>query len=209
MLELDTAVDSFEFSGGYLCLDFVNTLSDRLTIEVDLLNTYTDLLSWCREAKILNTEEIAQLQTLAEVQPREAAEWLTVSKQARELMHRIFNALASGVTVEEGELQAFNRLLSEAMAHSCLVVEEDGFVWGWESDGSRLDRPLWSIVRSAADLLTSPERSLIRACASDDCGWLFLDTSKNHTRRWCAMKSCGNRAKARRHSRRKREAAAE
>jgi len=77
-----------------------------------------------------------------------------------------------------------------------------GFVWSWDADTPELDRPLWPIVRSAAELLTSPERELVKRCASDTCLWLFLDRTKNHARRWCDMKVCGNRAKVRRHRRR-------
>jgi len=54
------------------------------------------------------------------------------------------------------------------------------------------------LALSAAGLMTSPEMARVRACGSSDCRWLFLDTSKNHTRRWCDMKICGNRMKARR-----------
>ena len=74
------------------------------------------------------------------------------------------------------------------------------YVWSWDTDKLRLDQPIWAIVRSAADLLTSAEllRS-VRQCGADDCQWLFLDTSKNRSRQWCSMTSCGNREKARRH----------
>src|SRR5207302_22567 len=62
-----------------------------------------------------------------------------------------------------------------------------------------LDRMLWPVIRSAADLLVSGEAQRVRRCASETCDWLFLDTSRNHSRRWCDMSGCGNRAKARRH----------
>jgi predicted RNA-binding Zn ribbon-like protein len=74
------------------------------------------------------------------------------------------------------------------------------FVWGWNAGRLRLDQPLWPIVHSAADLLTSDElRPLVRQCGAEDCRWLFLDTTKNRSRQWCSMTSCGNREKARRH----------
>jgi len=49
-------------------------------------------------------------------------------------------------------------------------------------------------------LLTSSQRlNQVRQCRGDNCGWLFVDGSKNHSRRWCDMRDCGNRAKVRRH----------
>jgi predicted RNA-binding Zn ribbon-like protein len=62
------------------------------------------------------------------------------------------------------------------------------------------------VARAAADLLVSPERALVRECASGTCSWLFVDRSRTHQRRWCSMKTCGNRAKARRFYTRRREA---
>ena len=78
--------------------------------------------------------------------------------------------------------------------------------WAW-NDSDAPTSPLWPVLRSAADLLTSDELRLLRECAAETCTWLFLDRSRNHSRRWCAMQVCGHRAKARRHYRRKRAAA--
>ena len=210
MLEKSKASDIFEFSGGWLCLDFANTLEERLSVSpVERLNTYADLLAWGQQAAILDAGDAAQLQALAEDQPEEAVSWLASIKQARELIYRIFRAVVSGETVEAEDLRQFNGILADTMEHACLVSGETGFAWSWTSDRQQLERPLWFIVRSAADLLTSSELRCARICASEGCGWLFLDTSKNHSRRWCDMKSCGNRAKARRHYGRKRESARE
>ncbi len=80
-----------------------------------------------------------------------------------------------------------------------------GFAWEWDAGGDVLARPLWALARSAADLLTSPRLSRVRECPGEDgCGWLFLDTSKNGSRRWCSMQGCGSRAKARRYAGRRR-----
>ena len=79
-------------------------------------------------------------------------------------------------------------------------------MWARNRGEKALDSALWPIADSAAKLLTSPDRKRIKECASNNCLWLFLDTTKNHKRRWCDMKSCGNRAKVREHRRRKRAA---
>ena len=82
--------------------------------------------------------------------------------------------------------------------HARIVSTKEGFKWDW-SEELALDRMLWFIARSAADLLTSGNLDRVRQCGDEECGWLFIDTTKNRSRRWCDMTDCGNRAKARRH----------
>ena len=200
MLEESRPVENFEFIGGQLCLDFVNTLSDRFTATpVEVLDTYADLLTWGQLAGILNAEQAALLQQKAEQQPALAARWLAEIKQAREVLCQILSNVANELAAPAEELRLFNQLLSETATHLCVVPSADGFTWRWTGTENHLELPLWSIVRDAAHLLTSPELRYVRMCVSDTCDWLFLDTSKNHSRRWCDMKVCGNRAKAHRY----------
>jgi predicted RNA-binding Zn ribbon-like protein len=70
--------------------------------------------------------------------------------------------------------------------------------WVWGRFAREAELPLWALAQSAADLMLSPAARQVRACGADTCRWLFLDTSKSHTRRWCKMEVCGNRMKARR-----------
>ena len=94
---------------------------------------------------------------------------------------------------------------SRALRHRKLTRTSGDYRWEWQSEGGNLlDRILWPIAESAANLLTSQDRADIRECDAPDCEWLFLDHSRNGSRRWCDMKSCGNRQKARRHYRRAR-----
>ena len=82
--------------------------------------------------------------------------------------------------------------------------------FGWEFDAEAdLARPAWSIARSAVEILTGELYDLVRECAADDCAWLFIDTSRNHSRRWCSMSSCGNRAKVHQFRQRKRAGGAD
>lgn len=206
MFETSEQVNAFEFSGERLCLDFANTLSERETASpVELLHTYADLLHWCQRAGSLNEQEIARLQAQVRRRPGEAERELLSIRQAREVLFNIFRARASEQVVQGEDLQQFNALLGETMRHARLEPGVSGFAWDWSSEGDQLALPLWYIVRDAANLLTSPELTRVRICASSDCNWLFLDSSKNRSRRWCDMKSCGNRAKARRHYGRKKE----
>jgi predicted RNA-binding Zn ribbon-like protein len=95
------------------------------------------------------------------------------------------------------DIEVLERELSNARDHERLSPSARAFVWTWD-DPNALDRVLWEVSRSAAELLTSDELSKLRLCGGDDCGWMFLDTSRNRSRQWCDMRDCGNRAKVRR-----------
>ncbi|HEY0756650.1 MAG TPA: ABATE domain-containing protein [Ktedonobacteraceae bacterium] len=200
MLEESRPVESFEFIGGRLCLDFVNTLSDRWkTTPVEVLDTYTDLLIWGRLARALDSKQARQLQLQAEQEPALAASWLAEIKGIRALLYQILSKVAAGEAPVAEEIGQFNQYLSTTMAYLRVTPDKNGFTWQWHGQEARHELPLWPVIRDAADLLTSSELRFVRMCASDTCDWLFLDTSKNHKRRWCDMDTCGNRAKARRH----------
>ena len=125
----------------------------------------------------------------------------------RESLYALFAAVVAGETPPANALGHLNEELSEALAMARVVPDDGAFRWGWADAPGRLDAVLWPVVRSAADLLTSGRVDRVHECPGHDgCGWLFLDTTKNETRRWCDMKFCGNRAKARRHYARTRAA---
>jgi predicted RNA-binding Zn ribbon-like protein len=123
------------------------------------------------------------------------------AKHLRTVLRDIFSRVAAGKTPTESDLGALNFDLAASLSHARVLPrgsKTGGYVWGWS--GRNLDAPLWPISRSAADLLTNEhDLGRVRQCGADDCQWLFLDTSKNRTRQWCSMQSCGNREKARRH----------
>jgi predicted RNA-binding Zn ribbon-like protein len=198
MVETQTSV--FELTGNRLCLDFVNTLNDRLADSPrELLNNYADLVLWSQEAQIVTGNDAQQLLAEAARHPRDASAVLERAIVLREAIYHIFLATADHKSPAETDLSLLNAAVAEAMTHACIVPKTEGFSWDWTDKEKALDRMLWQVARSAADLLTSDELDAVRVCAAEDCDWLFLDTSKNHSRRWCDMKSCGNRAKARRH----------
>jgi predicted RNA-binding Zn ribbon-like protein len=200
MSEEETGADDFKFIGGSLCLDFVNTVGWRGTNHSkESLNNYYELISWSQHAGILRDDEAQELLQLARIRPTEATEVLKRATALREAIHGIFSAIADGNPPHAEDLTTLNTELSQAMAHSQIKPESGGFTWILDTKTNGLSRILWPIARSAADLLTSKEMKRVRRCSSEDCGWLFLDMSRNRTRRWCDMKDCGNRAKARRH----------
>lgn len=195
---------TFELSGGALCLDFANTWSDRGRMDTDHLRTYADLLAFARQTGLLRAAEESRLASRAEGDPRAAEAALAQGRGLREALYGIFSALAASRTPADSDLESLNAELPEAFSHLRLERREDDLVWTWTARDDALQAPLWPVLRSAADLLTSEERGQVRECAGTACTWLFLDRSRNRSRRWCSMESCGNRAKARRHYHRQR-----
>ena len=118
----------------------------------------------------------------------------------REAIYRIFSGIAQDEEVEDADLGILNGVLSDAMSHLKISKSSGGFTWDWFGSAEAFDQISWPVVRSAAELLNSEQLDRVRHCADDrGCGMLFLDTSRNKSRRWCSMESCGNRAKAKRH----------
>jgi predicted RNA-binding Zn ribbon-like protein len=198
----------FDFSGGALCLDFVNTLGDRPRCRTDHLHSYEDLLAWGLQARLLSAGDQAHLIGESGRRPERARQVFGRAIELRESLYRVFSRLAAGADPTPDDLDTLNDSLSEALRHVRVAGADDRFRWCWAGPSEALDRMLWPVVRSAAELLTShDELGLVRECASATCSWLFTDHSRNHSRKWCDMSSCGNRAKARRHYQRKRAAA--
>jgi predicted RNA-binding Zn ribbon-like protein len=195
----------FEISGGAACLDFCNTVSDRSTEPIERLETYADLLSWGVQAGTLAEEPAAALKNLAGERPEEASRVLARGVDLREALYRTFSALAAGRRPAAADLARLDGELPAALAWRRLAIDDEceGCDWRWRdltSSDADLAFPLAPVVVSASELLTADdELSRLRECDAETCGWLFLDRSRNRSRRWCDMAVCGNRAKARRH----------
>jgi predicted RNA-binding Zn ribbon-like protein len=186
--------------GGQLCLDFANTVDWRLGDDQhDWLSSYGDLVAWSRHTGILSWAQAGRLIKEAEASPAAGAAVLRQALALRELIYRVFSLIAHGHVPTNSDIEELNHTLSRSLARMRLVSTHDSFEWGWAEDGTRLERPLWHVVQSAAALLTAGKLDRVRQCADGLCGWLFFDMSKNRSRRWCSMEDCGNRAKARRH----------
>jgi len=198
----------YDLVGGRLCLDFCNTTSDRRGCPEERLEGYADVVGWGWRPGVLNAEEAARLSRLGARSPTEALGVWERSIHLREALASIFRAVAENRRIRPGALDVLNGELAGAMARSQVVPTDSGFTWLWAEGGKALDCVLWPIARSAADLLTEGPLGAIRICEGRECGWLFLDTSRNRTRRWCDMRICGNRAKARRHHERVKAGAA-
>jgi predicted RNA-binding Zn ribbon-like protein len=194
----------FELSGGRLCLDFANTVSgDRSGEARERLGRYEDLLAWARQAGAIDPAGSRRLLAEARRRPAAAEAALRDAILLREALFRVFSAAAARAPAPRDDLARLSSFLGSALAHRRLDRAEGGFALGWDDPPDALDAPLWRVTASAAELLTSPaELARVRVCGLHDtheCSWVFMDTTRAHTRRWCSMTSCGNKAKARRH----------
>jgi predicted RNA-binding Zn ribbon-like protein len=188
---------------GQLSLDLVNTVDWRGSENPkEMLNSYDDLVRWARHTGVLTEREARHLLRQARRRPGEAKATLEEAKDVRELFFRIFSARAAGRRPEKSDLKWFNELLSKSLSHLRIAPVQSGFAWEWEDEENGLNQMLWAAVRAAGELLVdSTALDRLRECPGEGCRWLFIDTSRNKSRRWCTMEICGNRAKARRHYR--------
>jgi predicted RNA-binding Zn ribbon-like protein len=189
-----------KFIAGRLCLDFVNTVGGRDSAGAPIrekLSTYQDLLAWSVLATMDRRGAVARAR-LAARDTGEAAHTVDRAIRLREALYRIFRSVLESRSPSEPDAEALRYELSIARAHQVLAQKGGVFAWAFMEQPPALDRVLWPVPMSAAELLTSSDLVKLRQCAGAECGWLFLDTSRNHRRQWCDMQDCGNRAKVRR-----------
>lgn len=187
----------FDLSGGHPALDFVNSLDHRFKDDgpVELLADYLDLLRFAQQSGLLDVREARRL---ASSVPREAAaRALQSARRLREALASVLYAAVDGRTPADGAIRTLEQHFHDASRHRELRWGA-GLEWHWGSFKTHADLPVWMLSLAARQLTTSSVLDRVRACAAEDCRWLFLDTSKNHTRRWCKMEVCGNRMKAKR-----------
>ena len=192
----------FDLSGGILCLDFVNTVSWRNEPggRGDHLGSYRDLTAFAEQSRVISHDRARELEAQAGRNSGLSERALRKSIALREHMFSAFSALAAGRPAAADDLRVIEEAALEALRHRRLVPVKAGYRWQWDEDGRQaLDAILWPIAQSAVDLLTSRDLAAVRECEAPTCAWLFLDRSRNRSRRWCDMKVCGNRQKARRH----------
>jgi predicted RNA-binding Zn ribbon-like protein len=188
---------NIKLSGGILCLDFVNTVHCYgCTDPGEYLNTYNDLVAWSQRVGTINEKEAKILSRKAAGHPAQAKSAHKRAIDLREAVYRIFTISLTGQSPAPEDLALFNEYLGETMMRSQIVKTKSGFYWDMTGNKEKLDWILNPIIGSTADLLISDEFRQIKKCADPFCGWLFLDTSRNRSRRWCDMADCGNRAKA-------------
>ncbi|MFL6602666.1 MAG: CGNR zinc finger domain-containing protein [Steroidobacteraceae bacterium] len=194
------ATAPFNLCAGHPVLDLVNTLDNRFRADgpTELLPNYAALLSFMEQTGLLPP---AQLRAASRRTDAAEAERATDSaRELRELAANVLYAVAAGSDPQPTDVRKLARHLQSARQQQELLWSaESKFVWEWTAAAqTEAALPVWILSLQTSALLTSAAMSSLRTCGCETCRWLFLDTSKNHTRRWCDMKICGNRMKARR-----------
>lgn len=185
---------------GWLCLDFANTVDWHASENpVETLKKYADLIQWSANRGIISGDAKDALLRRSEEEPIEAQAVLEKAREIREDIYRIVADTVHGHPIKIAGLKGFNKALASMLSHSKLAPDERGLRWDWDPHADKLDSVIWPVVKSAVDLMTSEAIKRVGQCADEKgCGWLFWDSSRNRSRRWCDMSDCGNRAKVRR-----------
>ncbi|QHT69975.1 hypothetical protein GXP67_26675 [Rhodocytophaga rosea] len=198
------SIRTITFDGGCLCFDFVNTVGSRYEETVrEYLVRYDDLLVFAQRQEILPEQTLTQLSKYAQEHEREAKRILADIIDTRENMYLLFSAMAHGKSIPQQVLESFNKDLLKGFSHIEFQAEKDGLQVSWRIEETDLYLPLRMALKSGYDILTRQEPRRMKECSG--CGWLFLDQSKNNTRRWCDMQACGSIDKSRSYYQRKKQ----
>jgi predicted RNA-binding Zn ribbon-like protein len=193
-METPGYIEGLRIVGGDLALDFVNTEDGDPPVEC--LRGYGDLVAWSVLVGLLSADEGEELAGEASRRPEEAETVYREAVELRDALYGVFRALAEGGDVPERGLETLRRYEREALSRGRLVRGDGGFAWEWK-EGWDLAGMLWPVAHAAVELLTSGNLDRLKLCAG--CYWVFLDASRNHSRRWCTMEVCGTDEKKRRY----------
>jgi predicted RNA-binding Zn ribbon-like protein len=186
-----------EVVGGHAALDFVNSVHDWTAAEPrDYLADADDARGFGETVGLLTRSESRLL--VGQAGDRELREL----KALRERLERIFRCVVAARTPARADLDALARDGARAATTVTLGTVRGHVVRRIDADRAGVTTLRLRIVEAGIGLLTSPDLARVKACPG--CGWLFLDETKNGSRRWCSMRMCGSLAKARRYYRRKR-----
>jgi predicted RNA-binding Zn ribbon-like protein len=194
----------FKLFAEHPALELVNTLDFRFSANPqDLLPTYADFLRFAAQLRLLPPEQARKLGRT--VRAHDGQRVLASTVELREALAAVLYAWVDGHKPAGGQVELLERQFHAAALHRSLGSGDERLVWSWAGLEQHAELPLWMLAQSASHLLVSEDARLVKGCGDPTCRWLFLDLSKNHTRRWCDMKTCGNRMKARRHQARLQE----
>ena len=186
---------------GVLCLDFVNTASGRGTdARLEHLQSYETLVQWSVHVGALDPATARALASMAK--SAAARDVFARAIVLREAIARIVVAIIGSTGLPADAATIVGAEAAAAIQHSKLTKTDAGVAWSWPARPATVARPLWPVAQSAYELMKTTDPARLKQCPAADCGWLFLDRSKNNSRRWCDMRTCGNRRKAREHYRR-------
>ena len=196
--------ETFRCPGGALCLDFCNSGQGiRGSSKEEWIADYGDLVDWLKGAEAIGPTQAARLRAAA---PQAAREVWQRSMELREALARVLLARTEGKKPQAADLKTIDAEYARSAPFARLAPTEEGFAWSLDPAAEAPDAALRPIVESAVALLTSERLARLRRCGNSTCYWLFIDETRNCSRRWCEMASCGNVMKVRRHRARQRAA---
>ena len=188
-------IDTIRFDGGRLCLDYINTVHDRLEEPLnDYLKSVNDLIQWSFRAEVIDSGTMKTLHRNALEKSGQANEFFKEAIKVREIYYEIFLCIARDQRIPEKLLDAFNHLVSIYFPHLKISANSTGYCEKWNYPPGSFYLITAPILKDAYDLLLNGKQNRIRECPN--CGWLFYDSSKNASRRWCSMETCGSNVKA-------------
>lgn len=200
----ERTIDTLPLDGGWLCLDFINTVNDYTKEEsFDFLTNYYDVLNWSEKVSLVPSSKRKELKSYVHKHPEQAKNAFNYLIEGRNTLYELFFTIAQNKIPNQTTQDNFNIYLTEAMGHLHLkVIQPHNIQPQWE-DCDDLKYPIYLIIKSAYDLLTSDMLDRVKECG--ECGWLFLDQSKNKSRKWCSMDTCGSNVKAKRYYHRRKK----
>lgn len=194
-------LDMLEILGGNPAVDFVNTVNSwRNPAPADYLHDYAELVEWNRKVGLIGRGDAEDLLATPAAQQQQAFRRALV---LRGQLHDILQAVATGKRLKAGELGELNRIMAETAEWRDLQPSKECCSLGWDFQGAPADAVLGPVAWEAIALLTGGKLDRLKECPGENCGWLFIDASKNRSRHWCSMKTCGNTAKVKRFRQRK------
>lgn len=197
------SIATLDLVGGALALDFANTINSRIAPQHDYLAGYRDLVAWATRAGGVSADLGGRLVALATRDPREAKRVAAAARQLREAIYGTFSRLAAAEDPAAEDVRAVLRAYGAAAGRATVSGSDRGLEVDWPGVAT-LAGILDPIAFSAGQILLASDRPPVKECPG--CGWLFLDRSRNLSRRWCNMQTCGSRDKMRRYHRERRPA---
>lgn len=190
--------------GERLCLNFANSVESPRTEPEEFLTDFLAVSRWGLHVGLLDERQVAEITHKAAQHSRQAAGLFAEAIALRTSIQRTFQAIATNCEVDEDTLGVIQQAYLQGLRQCHISLLEGPAQWIWSGEGvlQGAEYLLWRVAESAVDLLTAGDFSRIKSC---ECGWLFYDTSRNGSRRWCSMEGCGTQAKMRRFTARRRE----
>ncbi len=198
------SIETMTIDGGCACFNFVNTVHSRVEEDsYDYLNSYDDLIKWMEKVKLLPDGKLKILKRLAAADNKAAEKALVRIKKQRELLYNFFSPVIHDYKPEDSVVKRINKTLAYSLSALSFNYSHSELELGWNDSTIDFYEPLKIIYKDVFDIITTIPHNRFKECKA--CGWLFLDKSKNNSRTWCSMQTCGSIEKAKRYYYRKKQ----